>query len=376
MNRIAILTNIIPTYREDFYDRIFSQKESHIHVFCQANLPGNNIKSIHRKYNNKITLIPYFAPFKNEKLILQWYPWFHIFRNYDIIVVDGNLRHLFLAIFSTICKFFGKKVIIWSNVYSAGGNSFLQRMRIFWWKYFTYFLMYTEKDKEILLQKHFKNKIIVSINNGLNQNLIEEAKMKWNNKELEKFKKENNIFSNNIIISSGRVNAVHQHIVALKALELVKSEISDVLWVVIGSGNELQNLKDKSKELNLEDNIVFLGEVYDETIKAPWFLISKILIHPGYIGLSIFNSFGYGLPVITHNNINNHSPEFYLFQENKTGYLFLEGNHYDLSEKIKFALKSNNSDEMKRYVLNIVKSKHNTEKMAVNFFTLIKNILK
>lgn len=371
---IAIITNIIPPYREHFYDIVLNDNQFNVEVFCQDKIEGSNIKSCHQKYGRKVHLLKSYSPFKSEKLVIQFLPMIKLFK-FDILVVDGNLRHVSQAFLSTLYKIFGKRIIIWSNVYTFGGSKQKQTFRLKWWKMFDNFLMYTEKDVSELNYMGFNTKNIISINNGLNQNLIENEIKCWNNELLLHFKSKNNISSQNIIISSGRVNKVNEHALTLEAITLVKQAIPDILWVIIGNGSELESLKIKSNDLGLNENILFLGEIYDEEEKCPWFLMSKVFVHSGPIGLSLFNAYGYSLPVITHDRFSYHGPEFSLFEDGKTGFLFKYKNADDFSLKIIEALqKECEVDIMRKNVYNIVNLKNNTSIMATQFFKMIKSI--
>ena len=373
--KIAIITNIIPTYREHFYDIIFNNSLYDVQVFCQSHIAGTNIKSSHEKYNAKIHILKSYSPFKSERLVWQFLPVAKLFKDFDIIVVDGNLRHLSQAILSTIFKLLGKKIIVWSNVYTFGGNKENQKIRLTWWKMFDNFLMYTEKDTTILKEIGFENKNIISINNGLNQNTIDEQSQKWNQKLLLDFKIKHQITSDNIIISSGRFNEVNNHILALKAIEIVKQTFPDLLWIVIGDGSEKEKIEKVINRRGLTNNVRLLGEVYNEEKKCPWFLISKVFLHPGPIGLSVFNAYGYSLPVITHDNQSNHGPEFFLFEENKSGFLFKENDENDLAEKIIFALKNIETlENMKKHTYDIARYKNNTDIMSKQFLKMISSI--
>lgn len=373
--KIAIITNIIPSYRERFYDIVLENDTYEIEVFCQAKIEGSNIKSSHEKYGKKINILSSYSPFNSERLVIQILPFFKLFKNFDVLVVDGNLRHITQAILSTIFKIFGKKIVVWSNVYTFGGSKQKQTFRLKWWKMFDNFLMYTEKDVAELIKMDFKNKNILAINNGLNQNLIDVQRQSWNNDLLMKFKRKNNINSENIFISSGRVNKVNEHALTIEAIKIIKKAIPDILWVVIGNGSELENLKDISRKDGLDNNILWLGEIYEEEKKCPWFLISKAFVHSGPIGLSLFNAFGYSLPVITHDCVSYHGPEFSLFDKGKTGYLFQYKNANDLALKIIDATQRDiEVYEIRKNVYDIVRTKNNTDIMASQFLKMIKSI--
>ena len=68
------------------------------------------------------------------------------------------------------------------------------------------------------------------------------------------------------------------------------------------------------------DSIRWLGALYEQEVMAPWFLSAKVFVYPGYIGLSIMHAMGYGLPVITHDNMDNQSPEVAALRNGKMEY--------------------------------------------------------
>lgn len=373
--KVAIITNIIPPYREHFYDIVLKNNIFQVELFCQETIKGSNVKSSHEKYGEQVHIMKSYSPFESERLVFQFLPKIKLFKEFDILVVDGNLRHISQALLSTIFKLLGKKIIIWSNVFTFGGSKQKQTFRLKWWKMFDNFLMYTEKDVLELNKIGFETKNIISINNGLNQNLIENKIKCWDNELLLRFKDAHNINTKNIIISSGRVNKVNEHILTIEAIKIVKQTIPDILWIVIGNGSEVENLKDISGESGLNDHVLWLGEMYDEGKKCPWFLMSKAFIHPGPIGLSLFNAFGYSLPVITHDYTSYHGPEISLFEEGKTGYLFQNKNSNDLALKI-IGIIQNKEEvcEIRKNVYEIVNSKNNTDIMASQFLKMLKSI--
>ena len=67
---------------------------------------------------------------------------------------------------------------------------------------------------------------------------------------------------------------------------------------------------------------------------APWFLSAKVFVYPGYIGLSIMHAMGYGLPVITHHNMSNQSPEVSALRDGENGMFCQEHDSKDLSDRM------------------------------------------
>ena len=83
--KVAIITNVIPTYREGFYDRLFAKTDLEVKVYCQENVPGINLKTIHSKYFKNVKLIKYVSA-KRDKIVWQFLPWKELINNYDVIL--------------------------------------------------------------------------------------------------------------------------------------------------------------------------------------------------------------------------------------------------------------------------------------------------
>lgn len=373
--RVAIVTNIIPAYRQGFYDNVFAEKQSEyeITVFCQKDFPGNTIKSIHARYAEHVHEIEYTGFFKGG-LIWQWLPMIKLFRKYSIFIVDGNPRHLSQAIMSTVFRLLGKKVVIWSVAHSWRDHSFSKKVRLLWWKMFDNFLMYTENDIKELNALGFKHKNKISINNGLNQKEILDVCAQWNAQKIEDWKKTNGIADKKIILSCGRLLEGKYEVMVPALKELVKADPS-IVWCVVGDGPARSKLEKLIEEQELGHNAKFVGALYQQTELAPWFLSAQLFAHPTAIGLSILHAFGYGLPVVTHDNAKRHGSEFSVFENNITGKSYAYESNEDLVKVVLETLADEKKlKEMKENVALIANEKYNSEIMKDRFFTILKSL--
>jgi len=136
------------------------------------------------------------------------------------------------------------------------------------------------------------------------------------------------------------------------------------------------NLVNKINILNLADYVYFAGELYDEELLAPWFLTSKLLIHPASIGLSILHAFGYGLPVVAHNMGNLHGPEYCTFIPEKTGKNFQKDNINDLANTVVELINDQEARKlMKMETIRIARTKYNVDIMVERYLTIAKKAL-
>ena len=100
------------------------------------------------------------------------------------------------------------------------------------------------------------------------------------------------------------------------------------------------------------------------------------MIHPGAIGLSLMHSFGYGLPVITHNCREDHMPEFSVLEDGVNGFTYDCNDIKSLVSIIKYSI---NLDEdqyltMKKNSKKIVDEFYNIDNMVKNTIHCISNL--
>ncbi len=366
--RVAIVTNIIASYREDFYRRILANEKLDITVYCQSAIKGMNLQSAHPQLIQHIKLVKAIS-LNKEKMAWQFLPLLELYKQYDVIFIYGNPRVLSNVVYSLILKLLGKKIIIWGQAHTAGANTITEKVRLVWWKLFDYLFLYTEKETEYLRNKGFKTQKMLGMNNGLNQQKIDQVKAHWTAEKLSEWQGQQNIANHTVLLSCARLDAKNQFELMIPVLKQQCQNNSTLLWCVIGDGEQSKYLKELVKQAGLTQHVRWLGAIYDEQALAPWFLSSKALIHPGAIGLSLLHAFGYGLPVITHDNIENQMPEIAALKQGENGLLFAAGDVGSLAKTIDYLLDDKTiSDRLADGAYQTAKNEFNTEIMAEQFY--------
>jgi len=374
--KIAIIVNVIPHYRKDFYDRLLKKSNYEITVYCNPKIPNSSLKTIHLNYLNHIRLLKSYF-FLKEYFIYTLLPWRKILNDYDLVIVEANPRYISYFLISVLRRLFKKKVALWTMLFSQKNNNFLQKLRFFWMSFYDKFLVYSEKDIYYLKKFTPSNSLIISINNGLNQNDIEQNISFWTKNKLNKWKDTKGVNGRIILLSCARIESKNNFREVLLALPEIIKVYPNVIWCVIGSGSELSYLRALTHKLKLNNYVNFLGAIHDEKNLAPWFLSSQLLIHPGSIGLTLFHSLGYGLPVVTHSNWRAHAPEFLAFKDKNSRFCFTENNFREMRDLIIQLIKNNdlnkNFGERSRL---FIKNRYNTSVMADRFIRFLNLALK
>jgi glycosyltransferase involved in cell wall biosynthesis len=368
--KISIITNIIPHYREGFYDRLLSRPDCDVKIYCQEKIPGAGFKTIHTKYPQAVNLIKFFS-LKNEKFVFQFLPWRKIMKESDVIFVSGNPRVLSDVIFGTFLLLMKKNVVLWTTGHSFRANPITEKIRFAWSKLFKYIFVYTDKEVDYLRTRGFKKNIIIGMNNGLDQTKIDEIATKWTVNKKQEWLKQNNLTDQTLILSCARLIEKNRFDLFVDAIPAIVKNIPDLKWCIIGDGEEKKRLQDKVRQLNVEKYIKFAGKIEKEEELAPWFLTASAFIHPAAIGLSMMHALGYGIPVVTHSKEELHGPEFAAFKENETGVSYQINDSKSLADAVVRLLE--NQDfllQMKKKSLQLARNEYNVDIMLERFLCI------
>ncbi|MGI8785233.1 MAG: glycosyltransferase family 4 protein [Acidobacteriota bacterium] len=364
---VAIITSVVPSYRAGFYDRLFSRDDLLVDVYCQSDLPGVNVRTIHDRYLARVNLVKAISA-DNEALSWQRIPWRKILFTYDVVFVDGNPRNLSHAVAATLLRMLRRNVVLWTMGHSYRANRATERIRLLWTRMFKHIFLYTDAEVRAFRADGFARHVLTAMNNGLDQKKIDEVISTWDDGRLAEWRRDHGLDKRTMLLSCTRLEQKNKFDLMVDALPSIQRQVPDVTWCIIGDGPERDRLTAAGKDAGLADHVRFVGELYDEHELAPWFLSAQLLIHPGAIGLTLLHAFGYGLPVVTHGSAERHGPEFGAFQEDLAGRTFRENDSESLAETIVALLRNAPArSSMKRHVQNVARHDYNVDVMVDRF---------
>lgn len=138
----------------------------------------------------------------------------------------------------------------------------------------------SEHTKQNYLANGVKTPMIV-IPNATNLKLVENK-----NNEIEKYfeEKYNISASENVLLFVGRLEMKCKNLdFLLRSLKILKEKNFDFKLLIVGSGNDEQKLKDLTKELNLDANVVFVGKITDQTLLSKFYYFSDLFCFPSIV---------------------------------------------------------------------------------------------
>lgn len=165
-----------------------------------------------------------------------------------------------------------------------------------------YYLYCSDLAAEYIFnRKYLKKKKSYFIANGIDENKFD---FDMSELEIEKLKNELGIpKGNKVLIHIGRFTLAKNHVFLLEIFHQVQIELHNVSLILVGTGELYDSVVDKVKEMNIENNVFFLGRRTD----IPQLLkISDIALLPSlYEGLPTvgIECQAAGTPMILSDNI-------------------------------------------------------------------------
>lgn len=210
-----------------------------------------------------------------------------------------------------------------------------------------------------------KNKIHIILNSPITENFLLAN---------EKVSHESPLLVENPfrIIHIGRLVKWKKVHLLIDAIRILHKEFPTIELLVLGDGPELDSLIKQAKDYNLEQNIKFVGSVYDPTEIARYFSCSALYVLAGTGGLSINDAMSLKMPIVCS---ECDGTEKVLVRDGINGYIFETDNVFDLAEKIKKIIKNPTlALKMGENSQEIIKKEVNENIVIQNYINAFKTI--
>ena len=209
---------------------------------------------------------------------------------------------------------------------------------------------------------------------GINENMIDvilngvEPIPTTSNEEKEKLKKQYNIASDEKVVGIlARLNKVKGHEYFIDSAKIVLDKGIKAKFLILGTGDEEKNLKQKVKDLKLEDKIIFTGFI--KNVKD-YINIFDVQVNCSYgteaTSLALLEGMSIGVPAVVTNYGGNPG----VIKEGENGYLVPIKSPEETAEKIIKLLEDKNLYEKVSKKSNEIYN----EKFTIDVYT--KNIEK
>ena len=310
------------------------------------NLPSDYIPVIGSKArfvkgHNELHLLKSFAFQKNAKTLTTFgFDYLHLHTEYAMSMIGLYLAkytgigmvytyHTLWKLYYT--KKFGK--LIGEMTYNAAKDLLFNKV----YKECPVITVPSKKSYEILKEES-EAKDIRIIPSSIN---LERFKVnKDDNKEIEKLKEKYNLKNKKVLGYVGRVSMEKNIFETLDYISQVKEEIPNIVFMIVGAGDAVKPLKKMIKNLKLENNVIFVGEVDNNKLKYYYPLFDVFVTASNFEtqGLTYFEAATCGTLILAKEDKALEG----VFKDGENAYIYKD--FYGWVQRLEKALFSNNKE--------------------------------
>ncbi len=270
-------------------------------------------------------------------------------KEFRALILLGNMYYLSNWVAMALARLTGKKVYLWTHGVRKREAGLKKVLRMIFYRLSDGLMLYGHRAASILAEAGMPSEKMHVIYNSLDFDAQNEVLDSISDeKRLEKRRQLGIDVSEKVVIAIGRLTKDKKFGLLLDAMEIIsRSEPVVPKLLIVGDGPEYESLKSRISEKRLGGQVILYGACYDERETALLISLSSVSVVPGDIGLSAIHSLTYGTPVVTHDNLDTHKPEFEAVKDEVNGSFYRHDDVKDLSEKIRFWLNGSREQTFK-----------------------------
>ncbi len=257
----------------------------------------------------------------------------------DVVIAQGSPYELTAWVLTVVGRILRIPVLLWTHGLQGeeSGIKWMVRARLF--RLAQGLLLYGNHAKRLLIAKGFDADRLHVIYNSLDDCEQTAVSKQITREDCDVFRRSLGIDAQErMICFTGRLQPVKRLPWLLQALHLVVQQGRNVHLVLVGDGSERPLLESSAEELSLTKCVHFLGAIHDESRLGLILSASDLAVVPSGAGLSVMHAFGYGTPVLLHDRVEEHFPEWEAVKEAETGWFYRYDDLSDCAAKIIDAL--------------------------------------
>jgi glycosyltransferase involved in cell wall biosynthesis len=217
----------------------------------------------------------------------------------------------------------GVGVVLWGHGYSVRDTKWSRGLRNWLGRKADAVVLYNHQARERMIDEGFDaDKVFVALN-ALDQGPIQAARDKWlaDADGLMAFRREHGLDRGPVVLFVSRLYEQNRMDLLLHAQARLAESHPDLVVAIVGDGDQREHLEQLAARLGIADRVVMPGAIYGEEQLAPWFLSARAFCYPSFMGLSVLHAFGFGLPVVTDQDMSAHGPEARAIEHGVNGLL-------------------------------------------------------
>ncbi len=341
--RAYVQYNCVAHYRRPLFDLLSTNREVEFTVLADSkpdapflevvDLPASRIR--HRHVATRAITLPWLPDLfwqpRALRIVFDDKP--------ELVIALANPYSLTAWGLLLLCRLWRIPVLLW------GHGLLREETGPKWWLRRTLYrladgqLLYGEYAKDLLVKKGFDPATLYVVYNSLDYDLQCRIASRISQDEATHFRRALGVQEREgLVVFTGRLQPV-------KRLDLLMHAAADLLKrgktvhiALVGEGSERQHLASLAADLSIKEYVHVFGGNYDERFLGVLYAASDLSVVPSGAGLSVIHAMVYGTPVLLHDDLSGHFPEWEAVREGVTGLFYRRDDLEDLTLKIEQAL--------------------------------------
>ncbi|MCC7409007.1 MAG: glycosyltransferase family 4 protein [Phycisphaeraceae bacterium] len=254
----------------------------------------------------------------------------------DVVVLAANLRYVNLIPALLRCRRRRIPCILWGHGYARRPGRAGWKLRLAVSRLATALVFYNHTTRRRYLDAGFPpDRVFVALN-ALEQDPIQKARQAWLDRpaDLADFRRQHNLDKGPVLLFVSRLYHEKKPELMIQTTRLLVQRHPTLRTIIIGKGDLEPAVRQMVRDMNLEPNVLFAGEIYGEDQLAPYFLSSDLFVYPRRIGLSLLHAMGYGLPIVTSDALDSSNPEVEALRDRDNAWLYPGEDPKDLADAV------------------------------------------
>lgn len=350
MRKLVILQTVVPDYRKGFFASLANRLGANFKLYAGTHYfektVVTDISIPHTTIRNVYLL---------QSRFLVQLGVLHLAAVKDVLVLELNPRIITNWLLLLLRLILHKKTILWGHAWPRQGqHTKSDIVRHLMRKLASTIVVYTQKQRAELKLK-MPDKHILAAPNAL-MTATQMAPVTNNPRHL---------------IYVGRLTEAKKILFLVDAFRQTLPQLAeDVHLLIVGDGEEKQHLLAYISQYNLQDRVEVFGHISDYNQLKELYSTSIFSVSPGYVGLSITQSLGFGVPMLISRD-ENHSPEIEAAIEGDNVVFYETDDMVRFRESVK-SIFSNGEEWIKKRdaISTYCRERYTAEAMAMAFYKL------
>lgn len=254
-------------------------------------------------------------------------------RKYDVLVIHSGVWWPTTWLSALAGRLTGKRVVSWGHGWTKPERGVRRWLRRVYYRLYHAHMTYGHYGKLLFLQNGWEPEKVHVIYNSLDYASQKALRQTVTESELLEMKR--TVMGGTdrpIALCTTRLVAFRKLDQLIEAAALLGRRGRPVDVLLVGDGPEKERLEGLAEERGVR--CIFYGACYDEVVLSRLIMMSSVMVSPGPIGLAVMHAHAYGTPVVTHDRVDDHGPEFEGIVPGKNGSLFRRDDVEDLARAV------------------------------------------